>query len=88
MSYRYEDLRPWVFTDEGQRALLRLRDWTMGALRRTGAFQLHCAIDAAGSGDSWQRIALVDRLVELGEIKLVERAGVASQYRVYVEAGR
>lgn len=86
--YRYQDHRQWVFTDEGQRALLKLRDWTKDTLRRTGAFTLASAIDAAGFGDSWQRMALVDRLVELGELQMVPRAGVATQHQVYVEAGK
>jgi hypothetical protein len=40
----------------------------------------------AGIGDSWQRIACVDRLVELGEIREITNPNeVAGQHRIFVD---
>lgn len=33
MTYNYDDFKPWLFSDEGQRALLRVRDKAARLLR-------------------------------------------------------
>lgn len=38
------------------------------------------------TGDSWEMMARVDRLVELGEIREITGSNVAGQDRVFVEA--
>jgi uncharacterized membrane protein len=83
--YQYKDLRPQVFTEEGQLVFLKVRDQAHKMLAATGAFQQHYAVRFVG-GDSWLQIACVDRLVELGEIREVTPAGVAGQDRVFVSA--
>jgi hypothetical protein len=83
--YNYSDFKTWILSDEGQRAFITFRDKAKTMLEQTGSFTLGCAI-GWGSGDSWQRIALVDRMVELGELTKVERPGYASQSQVYVKA--
>lgn len=81
--YKYEEHRDWLGSLEGQRDLLRVRDWVHGALKNAGAFTLGKAIGAAKDGDSFRRIALVDRLVELDEIEEVPGQTCASQHRIY-----
>lgn len=40
----------------------------------------------AGAGESWVRMAMVDRLVELGEIREVKQEGyVAGQRRIFTK---
>jgi hypothetical protein len=88
VSYRYEDLRPRLFTDEGQRALLKVRDHVQRLLKTAGAFRVEEAMCVQGvSGDSWFRLALIDRLEELGEIRRVQQEQrVAGQDEIYVRA--
>lgn len=84
MSYVYETERPWVLTDEGQRALLKLRDWTYRQLKVGGSVRSQEMISHCPAGDTWKQLACVDRLVELGDLREVTPAGVAGQHRVFV----
>ena len=86
MKYIYEEEKPFLFTDDGQRMFLKIRDNAKRLLREAGAFTLGSAIQAASSGSSWQMIACVDRLVELGEIREITGDDVAGQFRVFVDA--
>lgn len=85
--YRYEDFRAGVFTEEGQRMFLEIRDRAQRLLRAAGAFQMQKVLEGSG-GDSWQMLACVDRLAELGEVLEVS-PGLAhcTQHRVFVATG-
>lgn len=84
--YKYEEHRAALFTDQGQRMLLAVRDRVGELLRQAGAFQMHHAFKGVG-GDSWEQLACIDRLVELGEIRAVDpNEPVMTQDRVYVKA--
>lgn len=82
--YRYEDIKPLLFNDEGQRMFLRVRDGVHNRLAMAGAVRMQEAISSAGSGDSWTMLACVDRMVELGEIREIPQSGVPGQHRVFV----
>jgi hypothetical protein len=84
--YQYERLKSKLFTDDGQRMFLRVRDFVADALKKTGAVRMQEAMGAAGSGDSWTMLACVDRLVELGELREIPQANVPGQDRVFVRA--
>lgn len=89
--YRYADEKAGLFTDEGQRRFLKVRDWVQKALNQTGAFQLEALMPHWGSGSQWLGVACVDRLVELGEIcelERPERPELPGQYRVFVKGDR
>jgi len=85
MSYSYANERARIFTEEGQRMFLRIRDKTAGLLKMAGAARMQEMI-AGNSGAVWDMIACVDRMVELGEIREITHGGVAGQYRVFVRA--
>ena len=86
MSYDYQKERPGLFTDEGQRMLLSVRDRTQRMLAASGAVRLQEMIKGE-TGDSWRMMACADRLVELGELREVEQVGyVPGQYRLFVSA--
>ena len=85
MNYKYEVEKPKVFTEEGQRDFLKVRDQAFKLLDEAGAFMLFSATKGV-SGDTWTMMAYVDRLVELGEIREVTPPDVAGQHRVFVEA--
>ena len=52
MTYRYEDLRDTLFTDEGQKSFLKIRDRSKKLLEEAGAFRLNEVLRGS-SGDSW-----------------------------------
>lgn len=85
MAYRYEDLRPQLFTEEGQRGPLAIRDAAFrltalaGAVMAVKLMEVPCPLD-----DTWLRMACIDRLVELKELVEITDATVAGQYRVFV----
>lgn len=83
MGYSYEAEKGWIFTDDGQRALLRVLDRARKLLEKSGAVR-ETELLAKDSGDTWKLMALVDRLVELGYIARVSADDVARQYTVYV----
>lgn len=67
MPYDYRDIKEAIFTDEGQRMFLEIRDRVKRLLAESGAFKLSHVIKGT-TGDSWMMIACVDRLREIGEI--------------------
>lgn len=83
MSYDYSVQKLGIFTDEGQREFIKVRDRAHKLLAEAGAFMMFSALKDI-SGDSWQMMAYVDRLVELGEIREITPANVAGQHRVFV----
>lgn len=83
-TYEYEDIKPGLFTDGGQRMFLKVRDFVHKTLKVAGAVRMSEVMDSAGGGDSWLMLACVDRLVELGEIREIVQQGVPSQHRVFV----
>lgn len=83
--YEYNVEKHKIFTDEGQRDFLKVRDRAHQLLKEAGAFKLMNPLKEV-SGNSWTLMAYVDRLVELGEIKEITGPDVAGQDRVFVTA--
>ncbi len=88
MSYNYEEERPKLFTEEMQAPMMHLRDHAFRLLKEAGAVSMGRLLDHAGTGDSWTQMAMVDRLVEMGDL-LEVRGGThcAGQYRLFVKVG-
>lgn len=86
MSYSYEEQKPKIFTEDGQRMFLKIRDKTHALIKQAGAVRLQEAISDSGGGESWDMLACIDRLVELGEIREVRQERCAGQHRVFVSA--
>lgn len=80
MPYEYEKEKQKIFTDEGQRKFLKIRDKVIILLRDSGAFKMNNIVE----GDGWLCMAFVDRMVELGEIREVTGPDVFGQDRVFV----
>jgi len=87
MSYSYAEERPWLFTEAGQVALLKVRDNAHRLLKRAGAFKTFKATAGVSVGDSFKLLSLIDRLVELDELRCVNK-GVAGQDEVYVAGSK
>ena len=89
-TYRYEDEKPALLTDDGQRLLLRVRDRAKKLLEIAGAVRQSELLRASRGTDTWQDIAIVDRLVELGELEEVtpvDGRGLPTQLRVFIGRG-
>lgn len=82
MSYDYKKEVAWVYTDEGQRQFLRIRDRAAKLVAESGAVTVG-ALMRGEIGDSFQMLACVDRLVELGEYRYLAVGGV-TQHKVLV----
>jgi len=87
MSYVYETEKPWLFTDEGQRCLMKARDRAGEILQIAGAFRAFAALKDVPYGDTWKALAILDRLVELGIIREVTN-DCCGQDRIFVSAAR
>ncbi len=82
--YVYEEQRANLFDDHGQRKFLQIRDKVKGLLKRAGAVRMQEAIGGF-TGDSWQMLACVDRMVELGElVEVTDPTHRAGQHRIFV----
>ena len=82
--YDYDKLKSeFLFTDEGQRTFIQIRDRVLTLLRQAGAVRMQEALKVCGSGDSWEQLACFDRMVEIGDLVQVH-SGNATQFRVYV----
>lgn len=84
--YSYAEVKPRIFTEDNQKMFLAIRDKTHRLLTLAGAVTMQEAIKGCGSGSSWDMLACVDRLVELGEIREITNGNVAGQDRVFVSA--
>ncbi len=81
MVYNYQTQKPNLFTEEGQVMFLKVRDKAKKLLTIAGAFRQHEVLNDL-TGDGWDMIACVDRLVELGEIEEIPRQ-CWTQYKIY-----
>lgn len=82
--YVYQAERQWIFTDVGQREFLKVRDRVQRLLREAGAVSMNKAMEGSSAPDSWKTMALVDRLVELGELVELPQAECMGQHRVFI----
>ena len=74
--YVYEQQRDTLFTDAGQRILLGVRDQVRDMLATSGAVTMEKATKlprGVGAADTWELMACVDRLVELGELREISQ---------------
>ena len=81
--YVYEVEKPKLFTEEGQENFIKVRDRVRSLLAEAGAFMMFSGLKDI-TGDTWEMMANIDRLVELNEIKEITNSGVAGQHRVFV----
>ena len=84
MAYNYQEMKKKLFTEENQELFLKIRDKTHELLAEAGAVKMDNIIDDM-SGGSWDMLACVDRLVELGEIEEVTYGGCLSNDRIFIE---
>lgn len=81
--YNYENEKAEIFTEQGQRMFLTIRDTASALIKKAGAARMQEIISGC-CGSSWTMLACVDRLVELGEIREIKQDMVAGQHRIFV----
>ena len=87
--YIYEAERVYLFTGIGQVMFLAIRDNVKYLLETSGACTMGKAIHCNISGNTWQMMACVDRLVELKEIaEIPQHSDGRGQDRVFVKKER
>lgn len=86
MAYDYQTQRERIFTERGQTMFLSIRDRSKRLLKDAGAARMQELISGE-TGDTWDMLACVDRLVELGELyELKGEGSVPGQFRVFVSS--
>ena len=84
MTYEYAMQRPNVFTEDGQVMFLKIRDAAKALIAKSGAATCEKIIGGC-TGNSWDMLACVDRLVELKEIQEIPNTlSRAGQHRLFV----
>ena len=78
MGYEYEKEKLALFTDEGQKSFIKIRDKAFELLDFSGAFCLE-KILWIDSRDLWFHLACIDRMIELGDI-----VGTTELHRVFI----
>jgi hypothetical protein len=81
--YSYETEKASLFTDDGQRMFLKVRDRVKALLEESGAFKMFAPFKDMTYA-SWSGMACIDRLVELGEIVEITDDNVRGQDRVFI----
>lgn len=71
MAYIYAEHRPFVFTEVGQEKLFDVMRKARECLENSKAVRADILLHAAGCGNSWQNMAVVERLVELELLRVV-----------------
>ncbi len=81
MAYDYASVRPSLFLEENQALFLKIRDQAARLLSE----HEHATLDQliCGESDTWLAMACVDRMVEMGDLRLVAR-GEITQYNLYI----
>lgn len=85
MAYNYLEQKPNIFKEENQQRFLDVRDKAHRLLKEQGWFRMEEATSEV-VGDTWDQLACVDRLVELGEIKEIPTDG-PNQHRIFTSKG-
>lgn len=84
MAYDYATQRPNVFTEDGTTMLLKIRDQTKALIAKAGVARSDKMM-AGCTGDSWDMLACIDRLVEMGDIhEIPNTMSRAGQHRVFI----
>ena len=81
--YNYHEEKKNLFTEDGMKTYIEIRDNFYKLLKQSGAVRLQEAIQPA-IGSSFTMIACIDYMVEQGEIAEVTSANTFTQHRVFV----
>jgi len=84
--YNYQKERPKLFTENGLKLLIQVRDNALDLLNEAGAFRAD-KVWKNCSGDSWMLLAALDYLVEKGEIVRVSHDTIG-QHQIFIKGNK
>lgn len=88
MSYNYEVEKRNIFTEKNFKLHTAMRERAFRILDYAGACRcdkINSLPDGCGSADSWTMMAIIDYMVETGELKEITEHGVCRfQDRIFV----
>lgn len=84
MPYSYAIEKPKLFTEEGQVLFLKVRDRVNHHIKESGAVSFSKALTGI-TGDGWEHIACIDRMIELGELICLSPDNVWTQHKIYTK---
>lgn len=85
MGYDYQKERAALFTEDGVKFLIKLRDNVKRLCKLAGAVRASEAWNGTDGGNTWTMLAGLDYLVERGEIREITAPdSVWGQHRVFV----
>ncbi len=85
--YKYSEHKEALLTDDGQRMFIRGRDEVLKLLSDNGdSVLMGRAMELFRANDSWLKMACVDRMVEIRDLREISGDNVAAQHRVFVRA--
>ena len=84
MSYRYEAMRPWIFSEEGVEMLRAMETRARACLNYSGAVMMSELMACGVGGDTFHMLTVADFLCEVRTLREITGDGVAGQDRVFV----
>ena len=85
--YSYEKEKERIFTQEGMKDFIKVRDHVIRVLKTSGVIDMGHAMSVV-TGDSWYMMALVDHMVVMGDIYEVKHENCCwAQHRIFVRCG-
>jgi hypothetical protein len=84
MPYNYVTQKNNLFCDEGQKLFLKIRDKVKQHIRQSGAVRMDKILSGI-SGDSWDMLACIDRMIELGELIELTDPSIFNMSRIFTE---
>ena len=88
MSYNYQEQKKNLFSETGSVMYTEGRDVVKQMLKECGAFRMQEFMGRyRGCAETWDYMAIVDRMIELKELEVWER-GSWAQYKIYTTPER
>lgn len=83
MSYSYQEQKPKIFTEDGVKLLIKIRDEAKRLIKLSGVVQSDKLIKVC-SGDTWTMLACLDHLVEIDDLlEIPNILSKAGQHRIF-----
>jgi hypothetical protein len=85
MSYNYELQRHEIFSEDGIKTLVKMRDKAKELIKVAGAARAD-KIMSATMGDSWTMLAALDYMVETGDLyRVTAERTTMGQHQIFTE---
>jgi len=85
IMYTYEECKKEIFTEDGLVTFLAIRDNVKKLLKKSGAVMMSNAISGSDTSNTWTRLACVDHLVALAELREIKQnKDIRIQDRIFV----